>query len=150
MSKETKTILIILGVIIILVLLVAAGYFVWKKSSEIGGAVAGTIADKIEDKTVSNASGVAESRVSEMRETARQIADELGTSPNSGWFSSWLNTDEDKIINLLNRAQSAEEMYVMKNMYENTIVPGSNFYDDLDTALQDYEFRKVKYLSALR
>jgi hypothetical protein len=145
--KESKAIIWGIIILIILVVVVAAIYFIYKRSSEIGGAVAGTISDGIETRVITNQTGVPANRVDEMRSCAVQIANELGTGQNSGWLGSFGNSDETKIINLLNKAQNSEEMRVMKNLYENTIVPGSNFYSDLDSALDNSEFNRVTHLA---
>ena len=145
--KESKAIIWGIIILIILVVVVAAIYFIYKRTSEIGGAVAGTISDSIETRVITNETGVASDRVNEMRACAVQIANELGTGQNSSWLGSWGNSDETKIINLLNKAQTSEEMVIMKNLYENTIVPGSNFYSDLDNALDNSEFQRVTHLA---
>lgn len=149
LSKETKVFLYGFIAIIVIAIVILIIFWVKKLAKTASSITTQAVEEKVATDALKDAYGIDSARASFLREIAVKIANELGVGPNPGILGTWGNVDEDKVINWLNSAKTANEMAALKNIYENDIVPGSSFYDDLDTALDNSEFQRVNNLSVL-
>lgn len=149
MTSESKKAIAIGASILFVIIGLLVIYWVYKMLKSAHSIGAQAVEDIAVNTQITDAYGLERGRAAVIRELATKIANELGTGPNAGWFGSYGNTDENKIVSWLNSVNDANEMSALKNIYENDIVNGASFYSDLDDALTSSEFEKVNYLSSI-
>lgn len=116
-----------------------------------GLAIGGIVADKAENKVISNETGISTSRVQELRTIASNLATEMETAKDLEWYWKLKHIVFDTdIVEICNNIHSATEMVVVKNFYVNIFTNSRNLYNDLKEEISQSNLNKIQFISAIK
>jgi hypothetical protein len=117
-----------------------------------GLAVGGVIADKAENQTIANQTGVSANKIKLIRQDAYSLAHDLNKLKGMTYLEKLQNFhiqfDSDTLKRFKN-VTTAEEMSVFKNLYENQYTDNNSLLEDLQDTLSASSMPKVPFISTL-
>lgn len=136
--------------ITLVILFAAYKFFIrLKSSSQTLGSV---VADKLENSQLSKATGINESRIAELRNIAYDLSRELETNVDMTSMEKMLHIQLDRdTIRICKRIETADEMVIVKNFYNNLFTKSDlkSDLDDVIDGLTGYTKSDIPYYSAL-
>lgn len=137
----------VLGLIVIFII-----YKLFVRVKAGGLAVGGVIADKAENQTIANQTGVSTNKIKLIRQDAYSLAHDLNTLKGMTFLEKAQNFhiqfDSDTLKRFKN-VTSEDEMSVFKNLYENQYTDNNSLLADLQDTLSASNLVKVPFISTL-
>lgn len=136
------------------VLFLVIGFALYKLITRLragGLAIGGILADKAENSTISNNTGVPTARVQQLRNVARDVSIELETSKDQSWWDKTKHVQLDAdTIDIMQNVKNANEMVIVSNFYSEIFTNNRRLKDDLIDVLSSSDQSKIPYFSALQ
>lgn len=150
MIDETKKyIYIAISVIVVIVVIVVVWTLRKSIADKIEANQAARQVNENEELTseIATSTGLSKARVDECLNIATNVAKEMATGINTPWWQ--INTDEEQVINHLNRARSSSEMILIAEFYSKKATDYRNLKSDIDSYLNKSERNEIRFYTSL-
>lgn len=149
-AQYIKPILVIVGCGLAL----WAVYLVYKimgKAKSQADSVADAINNTTADATLSKASGLTPKVIAAMRKAAHDIAVEMETLKDMGWWQKASHFVDGGIVSgiIKKNVSTPAEMRMLRSVYEREMTNNGNLLKDLQSSMSDKTLSEIPYVSEL-